>query len=199
MPVTSFSPISGPVKGGISIFITGTNFNDPTTVTIGGMPAIVIYYSKEYIIAVTPAGSPGEKEVIVNGETLSTFFTYISTPMPYNNICVNPAYNATNFTPGNPQIFNTLKSYANLPNYPLNTGTDANQIYLSRQNISYFNEINQQTMNVKNSNSNLKQYPQFKSDSERLMYLQGQTLLAARNKMLGQPQSTIYNIINPDT
>lgn len=126
--------------------------------------------------------------------------------IPYNGICVNPPYNATNFTSG--PILSTLQSYGNnAPNYPWNTGTDAQQIYLSRQNISYFNGLNQQTQHIKtlNGTTNKKEYPTFKTQSERLMYLQGQTLTAARNKItntnpsvpMGVPCSTIYNIINP--
>lgn len=125
---------------------------------------------------------------------------------PYGNTCVNPPYNATNFTSG--PILSTLQSYGNnSPNYPWNTGTDAQNIYVSRQNISYFNGLNQQTLAVKtlNGTTGIKEYPQFKSQAERLMYIQGQALTASRNKMtghnpsipMGVPCSTIYNIISP--
>jgi hypothetical protein len=123
---------------------------------------------------------------------------------PYSNTCVTPPYNATNFTSGT--ILSTLQTYGNnSPNYPWNTGTDAQNIYLARQNISYFNGLNQQTLAIKTLNNPMKQYPQFKSQTERLMYIQGQTLTAARNKItgtnpsvpMGVPCSTIYNIISP--
>jgi len=108
-----------------------------------------------------------------------------------NDICVNPPYNATNFTSG--PILSTLQTYAkNAPNYPWSTGTDAQQIYLSRQNVSYFNGINQQTSAIKLING--KQYPQFRSEAERLMYRQGQSLTSSRKNQV--PCSTIYNIIN---
>ena len=110
-------------------------------------------------------------------------------------------YNATNFTSG--PIFNTIKSYGNnSPNFPLNAGTDAGQICMSRQNISYFNGLNKQTQDIKSVNG--LHYPQFKSEAERLMYIQGLSLTASRNKTTGQnpsapmgvPCSTIYQIIN---
>lgn len=98
------------------------------------------------------------------------------TSQPYSGICIAPPYNATNFTE-NP-ILSTLQGYANnSPNYPWKTGTDAQQIYLSRQNISYFNGLNQQGAK------------QFKSEAERLMYIQGRSLTAARNKITGNNPS----------
>jgi hypothetical protein len=137
-------------------------------------------------------------------------------PPPFQSqICPAPPYNATNFTSANAPVFSTLVSYANnSPNYPWATGSDAQQIYRSKQNISYFNGINQQTAAIRTANGNIgyvpgvaigtQPYPQFKSDAERLMYIQGRTLTAARNKITGQnpsapagvPCSTIYGIIN---
>jgi hypothetical protein len=121
--------------------------------------------------------------------------------------CVNPPYNATNFTAANNNVFNTLVKYAKTqPQYPLNTGSNASQIVASKQNISYFTTMNQQTQAVRTANNLIagNQYPQFKTQTERLMYIQGMTLTAARNKMTGQnpsgpagvPCSTIYQIIN---
>ena len=126
-------------------------------------------------------------------------------------------YNATNFTNG--PIFNTIKGYGNnCPNFPLNAGTDAGQICMSRQNISYFNGLNKQTEDIRRVNgtsgisgisgisgtNRTKDYPQFKSEAERLMYIQGLSLTASRNKTTGRnpsapmgvPCSTIYQIIN---
>jgi hypothetical protein len=121
--------------------------------------------------------------------------------------CPAPPYNATNFTAANSVEFSTLVNYAkNSPNYPWDTGTDAQQIYRSRQNISYFTGINQQTQAIRTANglTGTVPYPQFKTQAERLMYIQGQSLTAARNKITGQnpsapagvPCSTIYGIIN---
>jgi hypothetical protein len=129
----------------------------------------------------------------------------MSKPPPFQpQIETAPPYNATNFTSANPVELSTLVSYANTsPNYPWNTGSNAQQIYRSQQNISYFNGINQQTQAIKAAGTN-QPYPQFKTQTERLMYIQGMTLTAARNQITGQnpsapagvPCSTIYQIIN---
>ena len=132
----------------------------------------------------------------------------MSNPPPYGQrVCPAPPYNATNFTPANSVEFSTLVNYANnSPNYPWNTGSNAQQIYRSRQNISYFTGINQQTQAIKTENvltNNTIPYPQFKTQAERLMYIQGQSLTAARNQITGQnpsapagvPCSTIYGVI----
>ena len=127
-------------------------------------------------------------------------------PPPYSETtCIGPPYNATNFTSANPTVLSTLVSYANnSPNYPWATGTDAQQIYRSRQNVVYFNSLNQQTLAVKAAGTNYQPYPVFKSDKERLMYIQGMSLTSARNQItgtnpsapMGVPCSTIYQIIN---
>ncbi len=129
----------------------------------------------------------------------------MSSGSPYQSqITVTPPYNATNFTQANPTELSTLISYAKTqPQYPWNTGSNAQQIYRSQQNISYFNGINQQTQAIKASTTK-QPYPQFKTQTERLMYIQGMTLTAARNQITGQnpsapagvPCSTIYQIIN---
>lgn len=129
-------------------------------------------------------------------------------PPPYwDTTCIAPPYNATNFTSANLPVLSTLQSYANnSPNYPWATGTDAQQIYRSRQNVVYFNSLNQQTLGVKaaNGSTGKQPYPVFKSDIERLMYIQGMSLTSARNQItgnnpsapMGVPCSTIYQIIN---
>lgn len=129
-------------------------------------------------------------------------------PPPYGQqVCPGPPYNATNFTPANAVEYSTILTYAqSSPNYPWNTGTDAQQIFRSNQNITYFNNINLQTSSIKAQNgaTGKTPYPQFKSETERLMYKQGQALVAARLKVTGQnpippagvPCSTIYQYIN---
>ena len=124
------------------------------------------------------------------------------------NSCPLPPYTATNFTADSPQIFNTLQSYARTsPSYPLPPGSDARQVYMNTQNVSYFNTMNQQVSHVKAQNattSSQMPYPTFKSHHERLMYIQGLTASAARIAITGQnpsapagvPVSTIYQIIN---
>jgi len=124
-------------------------------------------------------------------------------------LCPGPPYNATNFTPANSTIYNALINNAlTQPQYPLPTGSNAQQIYRNTQNISFFTTLNQQTqaiksLNVNNVSSGRIPYPRFVSDAQRLMYIQGQTMTAARNNFTGQnpsapagvPCSTIYGII----
>ena len=130
-------------------------------------------------------------------------------PPPYQSqIRIAPPYNATNFTPANAPEYSTLVRYANTsPNYPWNTGSNAQQIYKNQQNVTYFNTLNQQTQAVRSLNNTLNSYipyPTFKTDKERLMYIQGQSATASRNQMTGNnpsvpagvPCSTIYGIIN---
>jgi hypothetical protein len=126
-------------------------------------------------------------------------------------VCPGPPYNATNFTPANSTIYSTLINNAlTQPQYPLPTGSNAQQIYRNTQNISIFTTLNQQTqavktLNMNNVSSGRIPYPRFISEAQRLMYVQGQTMTAARNKFTGQnpsspagvPCSTIYGIIAP--
>ena len=130
-------------------------------------------------------------------------------PPPFNSqICPAPPYNATNFTSSNTVVLDTLQNYARTtPNYPWATGSNAQQIYRSNQNVTYFNNLNLQTQGVKANNltnNTTGPYPRFKTDAERLMYIQGMSLTASRNIITGQnpsgpagvPLSTIYQIIN---
>jgi len=129
-------------------------------------------------------------------------------PPPYSETtCPAPPYNATNFTTANSVVYSTLVNYAsNSPNYPWNTGTDAQQIFRSNQNVTYFNNLNLQTQAIRSTNGSSGKipYPQFRSEAERLMYKQGQSLTASRNLITGQnpsgpagvPCSSIYQIIN---
>ena len=113
------------------------------------------------------------------------------TGMPENQqVCPAPPYNATNFTTTNSTIYSTLIYNAlTQPQYPLPTGSNAQQIYLNTQNISFFTAMNKDTQYAKATNT---QYPQFRSEAQRLMYIQGQTMAAARNKFTGlNPTSTI--------
>jgi len=73
--ITGVLPISGPSSGGINITITGTNFFNPSTVTIGGSPATnVVVVSDTQITATTPAGFPGPAVVTVNLGSSTAFY-----------------------------------------------------------------------------------------------------------------------------
>ena len=129
---------------------------------------------------------------------------------PYQEVPPPPAppYNATNFNSENGPVYSTLQSYAhNLMNYPLPQDSNQDMIHRNTANIAYFVNMNNQTTMIKNMNLTTPgkmAYPQFKSDQERMMYIQGMAMTAARNKFTGQnpsapagvPCSTIYGIIN---
>ena len=75
--VSRVLPISGPSTGGTAVRIIGTNFFSalPVSVTFGGAPATnVVVVSLTEITAVTPAGSPGDTVVTVNGASVEAFY-----------------------------------------------------------------------------------------------------------------------------
>ena len=218
--INSVYPYGGPTQGDTPITIIGKGFIYPIIIKIGGNDVgnIIIDDTNTIIKCTTPAGNIGRQELIVicNGNTALYYFKYYS-PLPqppyHNRECPGPPYNATNFNSENPYVFNKLVSYAkNSPNYPWDTGVNPQEIYRSQQNTIFFNTLNEKTADVKNENNKLiangklgnMPYPAFKSQAERLMYIQGLTLNASRNKITGQnpsvpmgvPCSTIYNIIN---
>ena len=79
--VTAISPSSGPLAGGQSVTITGTDFTGATAVTIGGTAATnVTVVNATTITATTPAGAAGTASVLVttpggtnSANTLYTF------------------------------------------------------------------------------------------------------------------------------
>jgi hypothetical protein len=126
---------------------------------------------------------------------------------PYQELTpVAPPYNATNFNSENGPVYSTLQSYAhNAPNYPLPQDSNQDMIHRNTANIAYFVNMNQKTELTKTLNTTTSakvQYPQFKSDQERMMYIQGLYMTAARNKFSGQNPTlpagvkcqTIYDI-----
>jgi len=83
--VTSISPSSGPLTGGQSVTITGTDFTGATSVTIGGTAAtVVIVVSSTSITAKTPAGSAGTASVLVTTpsgtNSANTLYTHQAAP-----------------------------------------------------------------------------------------------------------------------
>ena len=132
----------------------------------------------------------------------------VSYPPYQEQTPVAPPYNATNFTAENGPIYNILQSYAhNSPNYPLPQDSNQDMVQRNRENIAYFVNMNNQTANIKTLNTTTAArapYPQFRSEAEKIMYIQGMAMTAARNKFTGQnpsspagvPCSTIYGIIN---
>lgn len=73
--IASLSPPSGPLEGGQSVVITGTNFNGATAVTFGGVPAWFTVDSPTQITAIAPPGAKGPQPVSVSalgGPSLSS-------------------------------------------------------------------------------------------------------------------------------
>ena len=211
--ITLVTPNGGPESGGTIILIQGLSFTVETQLFIGGnlITIIGIAPTNALITAITPPGKgPQILTVTTSAGSASSIFTYLPRlpSLAEEGQCTEPPYNATNFTSANKAVYNTLVNYAkNSPNYPWNTGIEAQQIYRSQQNISYFNTLNQKTSEIRALNNIVNgniPYPPFKSQAERLMYIQGLSLTASRNKMTGQnpsapmgvPCSTIYQIIN---
>jgi hypothetical protein len=93
-----------------------------------------------------------------------------------------PPYNATNFTTANPNVYSTLQTYGySQPQYPLDTGSNSYQVSQQQQNITYFSYVQQKAQNGSP--------PVFKTQAERLMYIQGQYATASRNLITGQNTS----------
>ena len=84
--VTSISPTSGTTSGGASVTITGTDFVDGATVTIGGNDATsVTVASATSITATTPAHAAGTVDVVVTNPdsqtgTLAGGYLYVAPP-----------------------------------------------------------------------------------------------------------------------
>jgi hypothetical protein len=85
--ISSVSPNSGPTSGGTVVLVTGSNFLGATAVTFGGVAATSFtVLSNTYLIATSPAGSPGTVYIQVTtyaGPTAngtSDQFTYQSGP-----------------------------------------------------------------------------------------------------------------------
>ena len=81
--VTSVSPNSGPVAGGTSVTITGTNFAVVASATFGGVAATnVVVVNSTTMTATTPAHAAGAVDVVVqacafsNSAPLPNGFTY---------------------------------------------------------------------------------------------------------------------------
>jgi formylglycine-generating enzyme required for sulfatase activity len=82
--ISSVTPNTGPQTGGTLFFISGTNLNGATSVTVGGVAATIVSVTPTVIAATTPASATtGLKDVIVlTPYLLGAFgaFEYISIP-----------------------------------------------------------------------------------------------------------------------
>ena len=87
--VSNLSPDHGPVAGGETIFITGTNLTGVTSVKFGAQPASIIAVDSATSMRVTaPAGAAGSVNVTATGASgtsatsSANLYTYIATPSP---------------------------------------------------------------------------------------------------------------------
>ncbi len=93
--VTAISPNSGPVAGGTSVTITGTNFTGATTVAIGGAAAtnVTVIGAGTSITATTPAGTAGTASVMVatpgGASATNALFTYVTPPVAGCNTSID--------------------------------------------------------------------------------------------------------------
>jgi phospholipase C len=84
--ITAVAPTSGPVAGGTSTTITGSNFLTGATVKFGAAAASnVTVVTPSQIAATTPAGSPGPANVVVTNPdnqsaTLTNGYTFMGLP-----------------------------------------------------------------------------------------------------------------------
>lgn len=89
LSINAVAPPTGPVAGGTQISIQGTGFENPdagsTTVTIDNVPAATVnIVSDTQILATTPTGTVGVRDVTVTNDTgavtLDSSFTYVPPP-----------------------------------------------------------------------------------------------------------------------
>jgi hypothetical protein len=108
------------------------------------------------------------------------------------NGCPMPPYNS----PQNPNY----STFANQPQFPLDAGSNTKQVQQNVAALGYFTALNQRVNAVvtTNFNSGTKlPYPTFKSQGERIFYIQGQMIANAKAIAAGQVAiSTIYDYIN---
>ncbi len=85
--ITAISPASGPISGGTSVVITGTNLTGATAVTFGATPATgFTVNSATQITATAPAGAAGTVDVTVttaggtSAISVADRYTYVATP-----------------------------------------------------------------------------------------------------------------------
>jgi hypothetical protein len=110
-------PNSGPETGGTTITLTGENFKEGATVTVGGNAATnVTVQSKTEITAVTPPGSVGTVNVVVKNPDVEQ----LSEPQKFTY---------TDATP--PTVISTTPANGESPDYtdPVDTGIDINATF----------------------------------------------------------------------
>ncbi|MBI2834822.1 MAG: IPT/TIG domain-containing protein [Acidobacteria bacterium] len=83
--IQNLSPNQGTSLGGTPFTITGLNFGEGTTVTIGGSAPTNLVVQSTTITGVTPPHAPGAVNLVVtnlDGQTATALFTYVAAPAP---------------------------------------------------------------------------------------------------------------------
>jgi hypothetical protein len=82
--ISSVSPTSGPVAGGTTVTILGTDLSGATSVSFGGTSATIVSNSSTQIVVTAPPGSAATVEITVLYGVLGTYtpstYTYIPVP-----------------------------------------------------------------------------------------------------------------------
>ena len=112
--VVSCSPAVGYMGGGNTVTITGSNFDNGSTVTVGGTPASVTYLSPTSLRIITPAGTAGPADIVVtNLDTQTGTGAGIFTYSPYMTPLVSSVSPNTGTTPGGQDITVTGANFVN--------------------------------------------------------------------------------------
>jgi len=120
--------------------------------------------------------------------------------MTYYNKGVPEIRNGFPAPPYNSPLNPNFSTFAAQPQFPLDTGSNAQQQQQNVASLSYFAALNQQVSTIVAQNTatlNNIPYPTFKSEGDRLLYLQGEMVAAAKANASGVMNcSTIYTYIN---
>ncbi len=97
----------------------------------------------------------------------------MSTPPYQPTSCPAPPYNA-------PQNSNYATNAQRDPNFPLNSGSNFSQTIRGRMNNTIFQNINTTNQAIKDTGSTTLPYMMFKSNQDRIAYLQAQIQAGSR-------------------
>ena len=84
--ITGVAPAAGPLAGGTTVTISGTNLAGATAVDFGGTPATIVNDSANQLVVTSPQGSVGTVNITVIGPggtsavTAADQFTFVATP-----------------------------------------------------------------------------------------------------------------------
>ena len=84
--VTGISPSAGPLAGGTTVTITGTNLNNAAAVSFGATMATIVSDTASQLVVTSPAGTVGTVDVTVvtasgsSATSAADQFTYVATP-----------------------------------------------------------------------------------------------------------------------